>query len=309
CRGRGDARCATRGLCARQRRGVGCRPRPRGGRGPARRGHGSGVGPGHQPGPQGRRTVDHRPGGDHDRRRPGAASGHRSRDAPRLDRGRGPRREDRAGRRRRRLCGRHRWRTRAGLHQPSRLALLGGPLGRGLLRRRLLGRRLLRRRLLGRGLLGRRLAGGRLLGRRRLDTQELVDAVEDGGPRRAPLLTVAHFLELIVVELGQERDDLVRVQVVVVGDREDRLVADLFFLGLFLFFLVLGLEVVLFAALVPRIPVAIAGAPVVGPARGRTRGGAREGLDASQDRGAVLARLLALTDHLQLVFVELGQER
>ena len=134
-------------------------------------------------------------------------------------------------------------------------------------------------------LLGLGLLGGPL-GRCRLLAEELVDAIEDGGAPRAPILSLAHLLELIIVELGEEGDDLGGLQVVVVGDREDLFAEVLGGLFLFFLFFLVG-------------PVPVADVPVlvlVLVARGLG-----QGFDPCEDRRAVLARRLPLANHLELV--------
>jgi hypothetical protein len=59
---------------------------------------------------------------------------------------------------------------------------------------------------------------------RRLPIEEFVYSVEDRGASPSSRLAVAYFLQLIGVELRQNRQDLADAQVVVVGDREHDLV-------------------------------------------------------------------------------------
>src|SRR5207248_7999234 len=57
----------------------------------------------------------------------------------------------------------------------------------------------------------------------RFRAAQSLDAREDGRAVLASLLALADHPELVLVELGEKRDDLANLQLVVVGDREDAL--------------------------------------------------------------------------------------
>ncbi len=136
----------------------------------------------------------------------------------------------------------------------------------------------------GRLVLGR---GGHGLGLGALLAQ-LGDPIDDRHPAPAGPLVTLHHVELVSVELGQQGHDLAHTQVVVVLDGEE---------------VVLGHR--------PG-PFARRGRAVLGRTgldRGVPRGSPTHLVDAVQDRHPTLGRPLSRFHHVELVGIELGQQR